>query len=81
VLPSCVVPEIVGGAVFFGAVPVGLTTSVGREAATPEPLLFVAVTCTRTRCPTSAVCRVYCWLVAPAIAPQFPPWSSQRSHW
>src|SRR5436305_14572355 len=44
VAPSCVVPEIVGVEVFFGAVPVGCTTSVGRETATPEPLLFAAVT-------------------------------------
>lgn len=55
VAPSCGVPEMVGGAVFFGAAPVGCTTSVGRETATPEPLLFVAVTCTRRRWPTSAV--------------------------
>ena len=47
--PSCGVPEMVGGEVFFGAVPVAATTPVGRDSATPLPLVFVAVTCTRTR--------------------------------
>jgi len=46
---------MVGGEVFFGAVPVGCTTPVGRDSATPLPLLFVAVTCTRSRWPTSPV--------------------------
>jgi hypothetical protein len=48
-------PEIVGPAVFFGAEPVALTAAVGRETATPEPLLFDAVTWPRRRLPTSAV--------------------------
>src|ERR1700688_1899579 len=75
VLPAWVVPEMVGGGVFFGAAPVGWTIPVGRETATPEPLLFVAVTCTFRRWPTSAVATVYCSLVAPAIEAQLPAWS------
>jgi len=81
VLPCWVVPEMVGGEELFGAAPVGWTIPVGREIATPEPLAFVAVTCTRRRWPTSVVTMVYWSLVAPAIAAQLPAWSSQRFHW
>jgi hypothetical protein len=81
VLPSCGVPEMVGGAVFFGAEPVAWTTSVGRDVALPDPLALVAVTCTRRRWPTSAVCTVYWLLFAPAIESQLPAWASHRSHW
>ncbi len=58
VLSSCGLPEIDGDAVFFGADPVATTALVGRDVATPEPLPFVAVTCTRRRELTSAVCTV-----------------------
>jgi len=49
---------IVGGEVLTGAVPVALTTSVGREVAVPDPELFVAVTATFSRWPTSALVTV-----------------------
>jgi hypothetical protein len=81
VAPSWGVPEIVGGAEFFGAAPVALTVPVGRETATPFPELFDAVTWTFSVEPTSAVCTVYWLLVAPEIALQFPACASQRSHW
>ena len=81
VLPSCGLPESVGAAVFFGAEPVAFTTSVGRETAMPEPLLFVAVTCTRRRLSTSPDDTVYVWLVAPVMGVQLPAWALQRSHW
>ena len=54
VLPSLNVPEIAGGEVSTGALPVDLTTSVGREVAVPDPEVFVAVTPTVSRWPTSA---------------------------
>ena len=66
---------------FFGAEPVAWTTPVARDVALPEPSLFVAVTATRSRLPTSAVCTVYCLLLAPLMLPQLPPCESQRSHW
>src|SRR5437588_2788735 len=80
VLSSLGVPAIVGGAVFFGACPVACTTSVGRDVASPEPELFVAVTWTRSRWPTSVVVTVYCRELAPLICWQLPASLSQRSH-
>jgi len=74
-------PEIAGGEVAAGAVPVDLTTSVGREAAVPDPEVFVAVTTTVIRRPTSVPASVYRVPVAPAIATQEPPLESHRCHW
>jgi hypothetical protein len=73
-------PAIVGALVFFGAWPLAWTTSVGREVAVPDPELFVAVTMTRSRWPTSAAARVYRLLVAPPIGAQLPPAVSHRCH-
>ena len=53
--PTVVVPEIVGAAVFPGADALE-TTAVGAEVDDAEPSAFVAVTVTRSVCPTSADC-------------------------
>jgi hypothetical protein len=79
--PSFVVPVIVGAAVFLGAWPTAVTTWVAREVAWPAPELFVAVTWTRRRLPTSAVVTVYFCDVAPPIGWQFAPPAPQRCHW
>jgi hypothetical protein len=47
------VPEIVGAFVFAGADPLAATTAVGAEVADPSPPGLLAVTATRSRCPTS----------------------------
>ena len=62
------------------------TTAVGFEAAVALPELFLAVTRTRIRRPTSAAASVYDELVAPPIAGQFdplalPPSLPHRTHW
>ena len=56
VWPSVVVPEMVGGAVFWGAAPL-TTTAVGAEGESVVPPASVAVSTTRTVWPTSAEVR------------------------
>ena len=46
-----------------------------------EPLVFVAVTRTRTVFPTSSESVLYVWLAASVIVRQSAPVASQRSHW
>jgi hypothetical protein len=75
-----------GGAVFAGAETAagaggGATSAVGSEFAVPEPLLFDAVTATRSVLPTSPAVGEYVELVAPPIELQPFPELSQRSHW
>src|SRR5579864_917025 len=78
--PCRVAPSSAGSRVFEGALPLEAITDVGCEVAMPLPLALLAVTATRSRCPTSAAEAVYCFEVAPAIVPQPPPWLSQRCH-
>ena len=53
VWPSVGVPLTVGGPVFWGAAPEAMT-AVAAEGASVVPPAFVAVTSTRSVCPTSA---------------------------
>lgn len=79
--PSCVVPAIVGVAVFAGGVGGGWTTAVGAEVAVPVPLVFVALTTTRIVEPTSRLVRAYVFAVAPASEAQELPLAEHRCHW
>jgi hypothetical protein len=54
---------------------------VAAEAAEAAPALFVAVTSTWSRAPTSTAVTEYELAVAPAMFVQFPPDVSQRFHW
>ena len=51
------------------------------EVEVTERTAFVAVTAKRSDDPASAAVGVYVAPVAPAIATQLPPATSQRSHW
>ena len=51
--PACGVPEMLGAAVFVGAVGLEITAE-GAEVAWAEPPPFVAVTVERSVCPASA---------------------------
>jgi hypothetical protein len=66
-----------GGDVSLGA---ASTIDVGAEVAALEPVLFEAVTPTRSVLPTSSSISVYVLLFAPGITTQLPPVLSQRSH-
>jgi hypothetical protein len=58
-----------------------VTAAVEFEVATAEPLLFEAMTTTRSVSAASAVTGAYVAAVAPASAPQLPPLESQFCHW
>jgi hypothetical protein len=60
------------------AVVLGVTTAVAFEVAELEPYALEAVTRTRILEPTSVGSRVYVDAVAPRIATQFLPNTSQR---
>jgi hypothetical protein len=77
VVPDCGVPEMLGAAVFVGAV-VLETTADGAEVAWAEPSAFVAVTVERIVWPTSPDAAVYVAAVAPAIVVRDAPLAS---HW
>jgi hypothetical protein len=77
-LPTWGVPEIVGRLVLFGAVVsvLAVTTSVSGEYAEALPALFVAVTRTLLRPPTSHATGEYVAWVYPTIGEQLlPVWS------
>src|SRR5947199_252852 len=76
--PSSSAPEIDGAAVFAGAA--GATGAVAADGVVLLPAAFAAVTATRIAWPTSAGLRSYVVPVAPAMATQFVPSASQRSH-
>jgi hypothetical protein len=59
---------------------VAATTDVCLDVAEPEPSVFVAVTATRSVCPTSFDETVYCLLLAPPMFAQLPPARSQLCH-
>jgi hypothetical protein len=59
----------------------GDTIWVTPDVDVPVPFSFFAVTCTRSRNPTSADRAGYVLPVAPVIGPQFEPSASQRCHW
>ena len=80
VWPSWAVPESVGAAVLTGGLP-ATTTPVALETAWPEPAELVAVTWTRSVCPTSLEPSVSVWAVAPCTSEQSPPELEQRRHW
>ena len=80
VLPWTSEPEIVGSAVFFGALE-ETTTDVEAESALACPAPFVAVTRIRSLKPTSELAATYVELVAPLIETQFAAFESQRRHW
>src|SRR5690348_5899562 len=67
VAPCCALPESDGSRVATGACPLAATTSVGFDVAEPLPAELVAVTSTRSRCPTSVEETVYRKLFAPPI--------------
>ena len=80
-----IVPEIVGGFVFTGAVS-PRTVGVALDAAVAEPSAFFAVTSTRRRRFTSCSDTSCCCVVASAIVEQSlpsgrPPDAGQRTHW
>jgi hypothetical protein len=77
--PTWSEPEIVGAAVFVGAAALEMTAD-GAEVERAEPLLSVAVTVTRTVCPTSAATGLYVAAVAPETAAHEPPLASHRLH-
>src|SRR5689334_117185 len=58
----------------------GATSAVCDDVAVLEPRAFVAVTCARIVCPTSADASVYFDELLLEIVAQFPPWASQRCH-
>jgi hypothetical protein len=88
--PCCAVPLMTGsdaldgetadGAGADGAEVGAVTTAVGGDVATADPLRLLAVTMTRTVAPASAVEPVYVCAEAPVIARQLAPLESQRSH-
>ena len=55
-------------------------TAVGTEVAATEPSLLRAVTRERIVLPTSTFFSTYVLSLAPLIAEQLPPFSSQRRH-
>ncbi len=59
----------------------GATTPVAPEDVVVDPLWFVAVTASRSTCPTSADETVYVELADPAIGPQPEPSDEHRCHW
>ncbi len=74
------VPVIVGRVESTGTG--GTTSAVAADsAALPEPPALLAVSVTRSSCPTSSATGEYVWLVAPPIATQLEPDELQRSHW
>jgi len=54
VCPTCAVPLIVGGTVFWGRAGAARTIAVGFETSLADPSEFTAVKRTRRRWPTSA---------------------------
>ena len=58
-----------------------ITTAVGTDVSEPEPSAFLAVTRTRSVCPTSALRKSYRRRSAPLIPAQLPPFLSQRWYW
>ena len=79
VTPTFAAPVITGRLVFAG-VTAAMTTAVCAEVAVAEPALFVAVTVTRARRPTSAATSVYVAAVAPEMFAQLVE-LVQRAHW
>jgi hypothetical protein len=77
--PTEGVPEMLGAVVGVGAV-VLETTADGADVALAEPLVFFAVTVTRSVCATSAVTALYVAEVAPSIAAHEFPLASHRLH-
>ena len=63
-------PVVGGGGVVVGGGAVLSTCVVALDVAVVMPSVFRAVTCTRSRCPTSAEAATYCVPVAPEIAAQ-----------
>src|SRR6188472_1848043 len=57
------------------------TTPGGTDVSESLPSVFVALTTERSVEPASAFLRTYVVDVAPLIAAQLPPFSSQRCHW
>src|SRR4051794_29985638 len=57
------------------------TMADGNELTLANPPLFVAVSWTRSRCPTSALRGTYVALVAPLMSEHDPPLASHRRHW
>jgi hypothetical protein len=78
--PTCVVPEIVGGAVFTGAASGGVIVEVCAEVADAFANALVPVTTTRMVCPLSPVTTVYVDEVALPMSAQFAPVPSHCCH-
>jgi hypothetical protein len=82
VWPSWAVPLIVGGDVFAGGTGgADFTTAVCAEVAVTVPLLFVALTATRSVEPTSELVTMYVLAVAPVMELHALPLVLQRRHW
>ena len=80
VWPCWAVPVTVGSVESTGTG--GTTTAVASDsAALPEPPALLAVSVTRSLCPTSSATGLYVSPVAPPIATQLVPDELQRSHW
>jgi hypothetical protein len=79
VLPAAALPLIVGGAVFAGPEAAAIL-ALGVLVAPLEPSELLAIKCTRSVLPGSALLIVYVSPVCPAMSWQAPPLAPQMRH-
>jgi len=78
--PTAAVPVIAGSVAFAGATTTAGTTAVAAEVPVAVPALLVAVSTTRSVCPTSPATTAYVVPVWPATATQLAPAASHCCH-